>query len=91
MAAEQRNGLLANWKSLAACSLISMSSFQYGVDYTMIGGFQAMVGFLKVSDKKQPMDYQGVATDEGAVCYRFSDIKTRPAPLDGTLHPNDSN
>lgn len=49
MAAEQRNGLLANWKSLAACSLISMSSFQYGVDYTMIGGFQAMVGFLKVS------------------------------------------
>jgi hypothetical protein len=25
-----------------------MSPFQYGVDFTLIGGFQAMVGFLKV-------------------------------------------
>jgi hypothetical protein len=26
-----------------------MSPFQYGIDFTLIGGFQAMVGFLKVS------------------------------------------
>lgn len=46
--ADQKNGLRLHWKSLAACSLISMSPFQYGVDFTLIGGFQAMVGFLKV-------------------------------------------
>lgn len=45
---QEKNGLRVHWKSLAACSLISMSPFQYGVDFTMIGGFQAMVGFLKV-------------------------------------------
>lgn len=45
---QEKNGLRPHWKSLAACSLISMSAFQYGVDFTLIGGFQAMVGFLKV-------------------------------------------
>lgn len=49
MTESQKNGLRLHWKSLAACSLISMSPFQYGVDFTLIGGFQAMVGFLKVS------------------------------------------
>jgi hypothetical protein len=47
-ASQEKNGLRLHWKSLAACSLISMSPFQYGVDFTLIGGFQAMVGFLKV-------------------------------------------
>lgn len=27
-----------------------MASFQYGLDFTMIGGFQAMIGFLQVFD-----------------------------------------
>lgn len=45
---QEKNGLRVHWKSLLACSLISMSPFQYGVDFTLIGGFQAMVGFLKV-------------------------------------------
>lgn len=31
-----------------------MSPFQYGVDYTLIGGFQAMVGFLKVRTNPMP-------------------------------------
>lgn len=31
-----------------------MSPFQYGVDFTLIGGFQAMVGFLKVYGYKAP-------------------------------------
>jgi hypothetical protein len=44
-----KNGLRLHWKSLVACSLVSMSPFQYGIDFTLIGGFQAMVGFLKVS------------------------------------------
>jgi hypothetical protein len=46
--ARDNNGIRANWKCLAACTLISMSPFQYGVDFTLIGGFQAMIGFLKV-------------------------------------------
>lgn len=45
----KKDGVLANWKCLAACTLVSMSPFQYGIDFTMIGGFQAMVGFLQVS------------------------------------------
>lgn len=45
---QEKNGLQLHWKSLMACSLITMSPFQYGVDFTLIGGFQAMVGFLKV-------------------------------------------
>lgn len=45
---QSKNGLRLHWKSLMACTLITMSPFQYGVDFTLIGGFQAMVGFLKV-------------------------------------------
>ncbi|KAJ5218384.1 Maltose permease [Penicillium cinerascens] len=52
MADSQKNGLRLHWKSLAACSLISMSPFQYGVDFTLIGGFQAMIGFLKIFGEK---------------------------------------
>jgi hypothetical protein len=42
-------GLLENWKCLLACTLVSMSPFQYGIDFGAIGGLQAMPGFLKVS------------------------------------------
>ncbi|KAL1982366.1 hypothetical protein VTN96DRAFT_1397 [Rasamsonia emersonii] len=48
MAPREKNGVLTNWKCLAACTLISMSPFQYEIDFTMIGGFQAMIGFLQV-------------------------------------------
>ena len=40
-------GLLENWKCLAACTLVSMSPFQYGVDFGLIGGLQAMPGFCR--------------------------------------------
>jgi len=42
-------GLLENWKCLLACTLVSMSPFQYGIDFGAIGGLQAMPGFLKVN------------------------------------------
>jgi hypothetical protein len=42
------NGLLENWKCLLACTLVSMSPFQYGIDFGAIGGLQAMPGFLQV-------------------------------------------
>lgn len=51
---QEKSGLRLHWKSLMACSLITMSPFQYGVDFTMIGGFQAMVGFLKVNTRNFP-------------------------------------
>lgn len=44
-------GILENWKCLAACTLVSMSPFQYGIDFSLIGGLQAMPGFLEVSNK----------------------------------------
>ncbi|KAI9687670.1 MAG: hypothetical protein M1820_010401 [Bogoriella megaspora] len=49
-----------NWKCLAACTLVSMCPFQYGIDFGLIGGLQAMVGFLKVfghPDPDSPIGY----------------------------------
>jgi len=31
-----------------ACGVVILSPFQYGFDFGMIGGLQAMVGFLQV-------------------------------------------
>ncbi|KAI9760385.1 MAG: hypothetical protein M4579_001681 [Chaenotheca gracillima] len=56
----QKDGFRANWKCAAACILISMAPFQYGVDFGLIGGMQAMVGFLKVygyEDPTSPIGY----------------------------------
>lgn len=39
----------AHWKCFVACGVVVLSPFQYGVDFGLIGGLQAMVGFLKVS------------------------------------------
>ncbi|KAF2471153.1 monosaccharide transporter-like protein [Lindgomyces ingoldianus] len=38
----------AHWKVFAACSVLILSPFQYGIDFGMIGGLQAMVGFLRI-------------------------------------------
>lgn len=46
---EDNFGLKEHWKVLAAMTLVSISTFQYGLDFGIIGGLQAMVGFLKVS------------------------------------------
>ncbi len=43
-------GIRAHWKCVAACTLVSMCPFQYGVDFGLIGNLQAMVGFLEVRD-----------------------------------------
>lgn len=48
MVHQEKNGVLANWKCLGACLLISIAPFQYGIDFVLIGGFQAMIGFLEV-------------------------------------------
>ncbi|KAF2818647.1 MFS monosaccharide transporter-like protein [Ophiobolus disseminans] len=48
------NGLLENWKCILACTLVSMSPFQYGIDFGAIGGLQAMKGFLQVFGNENP-------------------------------------
>jgi hypothetical protein len=50
MASEQlrMEDLMANWRCVVACGLILLFPFQYGVDFGLIGGLQAMVGFLQV-------------------------------------------
>ncbi|CAK7200470.1 hypothetical protein SEUCBS139899_003166 [Sporothrix eucalyptigena] len=47
-AVEDTTGMREHWKCLAACTLMSMCPFQYGVDFGLISGLQAMTGFLKV-------------------------------------------
>jgi hypothetical protein len=48
MADAKKETIRANWKVFLACGVMILSPFQYGVDFGMIGGLQAMVGFLKV-------------------------------------------
>ncbi|KAG8156818.1 hypothetical protein KVR01_013423 [Diaporthe batatas] len=43
-----------HWKCLAACTLVSMCPFQYGLDFGLIGGLQAMIGFLKIFGHEAP-------------------------------------
>ena len=37
-----------HWRCFLACGLVILSPFQYGIDFGLIGGLQAMPGFLKV-------------------------------------------
>ncbi|KAI1187559.1 MFS monosaccharide transporter-like protein [Nemania serpens] len=43
-----------HWKALLIVTLVSLSSFQYGLDFGVIGGLQAMVGFLQVFGSRAP-------------------------------------
>ncbi|KAL7629814.1 hypothetical protein AAE478_001337 [Parahypoxylon ruwenzoriense] len=43
-----------HWRALLAMALVSLSSFQYGVDFGIIGGLQAMVPFLQVFGVEDP-------------------------------------
>ena len=38
-----------SWRCIAACTLVAVCPFQYGIDFGTIGGLQAMPGFLEVS------------------------------------------
>ncbi|OTB10100.1 hypothetical protein K445DRAFT_309781 [Daldinia sp. EC12] len=56
MSTEQEGtlGLGDHWKAIIAMTLVSLSSFQYGLDFGIIGGLQAMVPFLKVFGQEDP-------------------------------------
>ncbi|KAM7198323.1 general substrate transporter [Rhypophila sp. PSN 637] len=55
-AAEQQDrvGLKDHWRCLAAMTLVSLSAFQYGLDFGVISGLQAMVPFLEVFGYPDP-------------------------------------
>ncbi|KAI1486453.1 general substrate transporter [Biscogniauxia mediterranea] len=46
--------LRAHWRALSAATLVSLSSFQYGLDFGIIGGLQAMKPFLEVFGQQDP-------------------------------------
>ncbi|KAL6252844.1 hypothetical protein RBB50_000563 [Rhinocladiella similis] len=54
MDAPRKENVLSHWKCLAACTLVSMCPFQYGTDFGIIGGLQAMPGFLHIFGEKDP-------------------------------------
>ena len=49
MAANNGRGVMEHWKFFAAMTLVSASTFQYGLDFGAINGLQAMVPFLQAS------------------------------------------
>lgn len=48
MADPSQDTVRAHWRCFLACGIIVLSPFQYGLDFGLIGGLQAMPGFLKV-------------------------------------------
>ena len=40
--------LRSHIKCLAICFIVTVATFQYGLDYALVGGFMAMPGFLEV-------------------------------------------
>jgi len=66
MAQVKDDSLGRHWKCILACVLVSMSPFQYGVDFGLIGGMQAMVGFLKVFGYVDPATPIGYNISTGA-------------------------
>lgn len=68
-----------HWKCLAACTLMSLCPFQYGIDFGLIGGMQAMVGFLRVcTPSTGTLDIQA-----DMLLDRCSATKTPMSPADG--------
>lgn len=49
MAIKDKETIRNHWRCFVACGLMVLSPFQYGIDFGLIGGLQAMPGFLKVT------------------------------------------
>ncbi|KAM7215349.1 General substrate transporter [Rhypophila decipiens] len=52
--ADNKETWKAHWRCFLACGVIVLSPFQYGVDFGLIGGLQAMPGFLQVFGHRAP-------------------------------------
>jgi hypothetical protein len=62
MSDSQKDSALTHWKCLLACTLVSMCPFQYGIDFGIIGGLQAMPGFLQVNFPRSRLQNMGCLT-----------------------------
>ncbi|KAM0489913.1 hypothetical protein ACHAP8_012095 [Fusarium lateritium] len=54
MTAAETDTIRAHWRCFVACGIIVLSPFQYGLDFGLIGGLQAMPGFLQVYGYEDP-------------------------------------
>ncbi|KAK2674603.1 Major facilitator, sugar transporter-like [Fusarium oxysporum f. sp. vasinfectum] len=54
MADPSQDTVRAHWRCFLACGIIVLSPFQYGLDFGLIGGLQAMPGFLKIYGYRDP-------------------------------------
>ncbi|RSM05237.1 hypothetical protein CEP52_006385 [Fusarium oligoseptatum] len=54
MTNQDNNTIAANWRCFVACGIVVLSPFQYGLDFGLIGGLQAMPGFLKIYGHPAP-------------------------------------
>ncbi|KAI1453221.1 general substrate transporter [Annulohypoxylon moriforme] len=54
MAIKDDETIRAHWRCFMACGLMVLSPFQYGIDFGLIGGLQAMPGFLKIYGHPAP-------------------------------------
>lgn len=59
MTQKNYDSLRANWKCALACVLVSLCPFQYGLDFGLIQGIQAMVGFMEVFGYREPRSPTG--------------------------------
>lgn len=78
MSDTKRDSFLLYWKSLLACLIVAMCQFQYGLDSTLIGGLQAMPGFLKVMFQRKKKECKACTK----LSRRFLDIRI-PRHLSG--------
>lgn len=81
-----KNELLVHWKSLLSCLIVSLCAFQFGFDATIIGGLQAMPGFLQVIIDQIPFILLSLTFP-----LRYLGTKTIRAPLGTTFLPLDNN
>lgn len=51
---ERVTPLKDNWKCVLICLAVSLANCQYGFDTASVGGFQSMVGFLKIFGYRNP-------------------------------------
>lgn len=85
---EAKYGIKSHLKCLAACTLVSMCPFQYGLDFGLIGGLQAMKGFLEVS----PSSITDLShKTDGTTTTRFSATQPPTFPAGGTSPPAGNN
>jgi len=80
MAVHDETTIRANWKCFVACGIMILAPFQYGLDFGLIGGLQAMIGFLKVNflfDTKLMMAYKAPRAEHEANHCLFRSLVTR--------------